>query len=486
MHTKTITAVTLGVLGALVIPACDLDVPDLNNPLLQDLQEHPTSVNIKAATTGLFIGNRRNIAAENGYVDVLGVLGREAYNFDSADPRYVGELLSGELSQGSPYGGNFWALPYANIRLANVILDALDQVPSNDLGDIDKLAIRGFVHTIEATDLLEVIVTHDTNGAVIDTDQPIATPPAIQMLGEIVSRDKVYDEIVRLLDLSASELDQLIAAKAGFPFTFSSGYHNHDGDPDINKFTFDIPVGFRKVNRAIKARVSAYREKYDDVLAALAESFIDDSPTADLKYGAYHVYTAKTGDVTNALNNRNILVHPSVSMEAQTGDARLAKIKDNRDMFGALVTRTNSGLSSSQSFTLYSATTPVAIIRNEELILLKAEALFLKTPSDPDAAATELSLVRTKSGKLGPLGPAPDRATFISQLLYERRYSLLFEGGFRWIDARRFGRTDELAHSAPAESVLNIRLPFPAAECNARPGEPACGFGSTADSPTGS
>ncbi|HEU4727424.1 MAG TPA: RagB/SusD family nutrient uptake outer membrane protein [Kofleriaceae bacterium] len=482
MHTKTtITALTFGVLGALAVPACDLDVPDLNNPLLDELQEHPTSVNVTGATTGLFIGNRRNVAAENGYVDILGILGREAYNFDSADPRYVGELLGGELSKGSPYGGNFWGLPYANIRLANVILDALDKVPSDDLSDLKKTAIKGFVHTIEATDLLEVIVAHDTNGAVIDTDQPIAQPNEVQKLGAIVSKEEVYAEIVRLLELSITELDQVIAAKGDFPFAFSSGYHNDDKD-----LTLDTPAGFRKVNRAIRARVAAYMEDYDEVLVALGESFIDDSPNPDFRYGAYHVYTTKTGDVTNALNNRSIYAHPTVKADAQPDDARYAaKVKDLLDADGKPRTVMNSGLSTGQTFQMYNATTPVAIIRNEELILLKAEALFLKTPSDPVAAATELNLVRTKSGKLTALGPAPDRDTFISQLLYERRFSLLFEGGFRWIDTRRFGRTQDMAHALEAESFLNVRLPFPLAECNARPGEPRCDLGST-DTPPGS
>jgi hypothetical protein len=89
-------------------PACELDVPDLNNPSITDLTENPTAAGVSAACTGLLIGNRRNHAAANGYVAQLGILGREAYNFDQADPRFIGELLQGSLSAGSPFGGNFW------------------------------------------------------------------------------------------------------------------------------------------------------------------------------------------------------------------------------------------------------------------------------------------------------------------------------------------------------------------------------------------
>src|SRR5215468_9875545 len=166
MRIQTLSALALaGVLAPLAVTACDLDVPDLNDPSLDDLKNHPDAISVGAACTGLLIGNRGNKAAENGYVVQLGILGREAYNFDAADPRYIGELLVGDLNPGSPFGGNFWAGSYANIQLGNVILGALDKAP--DLSDTDKAAVRGFVRTINAIDLLEVVVTHDSNGVVL-------------------------------------------------------------------------------------------------------------------------------------------------------------------------------------------------------------------------------------------------------------------------------------------------------------------------------
>ncbi len=95
-------------LGALLLAGCsDLNVPDLNNPGIDDLQKNPTRVAVIDATQGLFIGARANIAAFNGYVSVMGVLGRESYNFDPGDPRFITELLGGPLDGGSPrFGGN--------------------------------------------------------------------------------------------------------------------------------------------------------------------------------------------------------------------------------------------------------------------------------------------------------------------------------------------------------------------------------------------
>src|SRR5687768_5176287 len=92
-------SITLGAaLIAVAIAGCDLDVPDLNNPGIDDLTDNPTPAGVTNAATGLLIGNRAGTAAANGYVAQLGILGREAYQLDPSDPRYVAELLGGSLS----------------------------------------------------------------------------------------------------------------------------------------------------------------------------------------------------------------------------------------------------------------------------------------------------------------------------------------------------------------------------------------------------
>jgi hypothetical protein len=463
MRTQTLVAVALsGVVGALCVPACALDVPDLNNPSLDDLKNHPDAISIGAACTGLLVGNRRNHAAENGYVLELGVLGREAYNFDAADPRYTGELLVGTLNRGSPFGGNFWALPYANIQLGNIVLDVLDK--AGDLSVTDKAAIRGFVKTIEALDLLEVIATHDTNGAVIDVNLDPLAP-----LSKIVDSDAVYQRIIDLLEAAVPDL------KAGerFPFAMSKGF-----------LGFDSPATFLTFNRAIRARVAAYRGDYATVLSALDDSFINDDPaTLDFDAGVFYTYSTKPGDGANALINPNIYAHPSVAADAlKKGtlvDARFARKVDTAAVDGKR--------GATQNFKkLYSnPEASVPLIRNEELILLRAEALYLQAVPDVAKAVTELNLVRTQSGRLDPVGPNPDKPTFIAELLYDRRYSLLFEG-HRWIDVRRLNQLATLPifvtvadDGTMTPDTLNVRYPLPLGECNARPGELACTLGST-------
>jgi hypothetical protein len=454
-RTKTILS-SLTLAGLFAVVGCDLDVPDLNNPGLDELSENPTPSGVSAACTGLIIGSRAGMASANGYVAQLGILGREAYNFDPADPRFVGELLAGELSPGSPFGGAFWALPYANIRLAEIVLDAVVKVA--EFEGAPASAIQGFVHTIKALDLLHVISTRDTIGAVIDTDKE-----GVDDLGAIASKDEVYAEIASLLDEGA---DELAAGGDAFPFPLGSGF---DG--------FSDPASFLTFNRALRARVAVYMEDYDTALSALGESFINDDPaqtTADLDVGVYYSYSTGSGDATNGLTNPNIYVHPSVDADKQDDDQRVA-----RKIFTVAEGEEGSaqGLMSDQKFTMYlSPSSPVPIIRNEELILLRAEAEWGN--GDLALAIDDLNLVRDVSGGLTPLTAGSTAAEIEDEILYNRRYSLLFEGGHRWIDLRRFDRLDELPIDQDG-FVINQRFPLPSAECDARPNEPACNKSST-------
>src|SRR5207237_1076081 len=56
---------------------------------------------------------------------------------------------------------------------------------------------------------------------------------------------------------------------------------------------------------------------------------------------------------------------------------------------------------------------------------------------------------------------------FITELLYNRRYSLLWEQGTRWIDARRFGLLNTIPPQVSGGSVP-VAMPVPNAECSAR------------------
>jgi len=439
----------------LLISACkDLVVPDYNDSSIDDLINNPTPTKVAQAAQGLLVGTRVGIAEQNGYVSLLGILGRESYNFDPADPRFITEMLIGPLDGGSPaFGGNLFADPYRDIRNANNLLAAVGKVA--ELTDVQKSAVRGFAETIQALDYLNVINTRDDLGAPLDVNiEPTAAP------APILSKAEIFAAISTLLDQG---LTDLTAGGTAFPFTLSPGFAD-----------FNTPTTFSRFNRALKARVEAYRTNYAAALTALTGSFL--STTAPLTLGAYHSYSTGSGDSPNALYDpagRAILAHPSIETDAERQpsgalDARvLAKVAHLPDV------HTVQGISSDLVFTIYnSPSASLPIIRNEELILLRAEARYFT--GDQAGALTDINFIRTNSGGLAPRGPFTSNADFIAELVKQRRYSLLFEGGHRWIDARRFNMLSTLPKALPTHNIFS-RFPFPEAECLARVPAPTQG-----------
>jgi hypothetical protein len=124
----------------------------------------------------------------------------------------------------------------------------------------------------------------------------------------------------------------------------------------------------------------------------------------------------------------------------------------------------NLNIPATHRFTIYpTPTSPAPIIRNEELMLLRAEANIFT--NNLGAALQDINNIRAVSGGLGPVAFATP-ADGLTALLYERRYSLLFEGQ-RWNDYRRFGILNQLPLDQPGQFVAKV-MPVPQAECDAR------------------
>src|SRR5260370_1197868 len=153
------------------------------------------------------------------------------------------------------------------------------------------------------------------------------------------------------------------------------------------------------------------------------------------------------------------LVHRFIkdSVELQTGgsapDRRyLAKVTP-RSAPGAAQADTFAlaCLKSALSWIRYpSPSSAVPIIRNEELLLLRAEANWFGATGSKLQAVTDLNTVRQVSGNLvvTTITAGSTNAAFVSALLHERLYSLLFEGD-RWVDMRRYGRLNQLIIDRP-------------------------------------
>jgi hypothetical protein len=447
---KSIAAIAL----AASMAACDIDVPDLNNAGADSLVDHPTKTKIAAAATGLLIGTRANIGIEAGLVSHLGILGRESYNFDPADPRYVEELLSGELDPGGgAFGGSFWTPQYANIKSANLIFHALEKVP--DMTEAEKQGTRGFALTIQALDFLVVIETHDKNGAVIDTDVALDAP-----LPPIASKKDVYTHIKKLLDDGATAL---AAGGDSFAFPLSSGFKG-----------FDTPATFLTFNRALKARADVYSDDWNAALTDLMGSFLSADPMKpDLDVGVYYSFSTGTGDALNFLvDSSKIVAHPSIVADEDKKADGSDDDRVTRKIVKLPATAKGEGgkLKTDYAFKMYpSPSSPIPLIRNEELILLRAEAnIGLGTPAGLAAAIDDINFIRVHSGGLAPRTDLTS-ANILDELLKQKRYSLLFEGGHRWIDMRHYGKLDQLPLDTMLDSpVVYDAFPIPSPETDAR------------------
>jgi hypothetical protein len=432
----------------------NLTVADENASSLSDLQTNPTPASIAAAATGVIAGYRLlDDSRSVGYTELTSMMGREQYTLDRSFPPDPPRRLFGPKAAlvNSPSAQSFvWTDMYKNVAQENALLGVV--TGTSILSAQDKAALQGLILTFQALDFLIVININDQSGAVIDVKSDLSGPPA-----PIATKAQVFDRIAKLLDSARTFLQ---AAGPAFPMPVGNGL-----------IGFNTPATFVKVNRAIKARVDVYMGQYASALTNLTQSFVD--TLAALSLGAYNSYSTTSGDRQNIYYDPQsalFFAHASIYQRAQlqadgvTLDARaLAKALP-------IAPRTQDGIPVSFRLTVWNtATTPIPIIRNEELILLRAEANL--GSGDAAAALPDINFIRRTSGKLAPIsGPTwagMSADAQLNELLYEKRYSLWSEGGHSWIDYRRYGKLALLPHDLPGELVFPY-YPLIDPECTIR------------------
>jgi len=281
-----------------------------------------------------------------------------------------------------------------------------------------------------------------------------------------VSRDSLYKAITGFLDEGKTAL---VAAGTSFPFLLHSGFAG-----------FDTPASFLKYNRALKARIEVIRGStgcgatcYTAALTAIGESFAtavgSAASLASLNAGPAHIYSSATGDILNAISFAQQgyrYAHASIATDAQkqadgvTLDDRVVR----KVVALAVAVPHPNNISAAHRFLLYPTPSSSApIIRNEELILLRAEANI--ATGNAAAALADINNIRAVSGKLAPVATAN-----LDALVYEKRMSTLYEGQ-RWVDMRRWGRLAQLPLDRAGQFVARV-MPIPQAECDARPTKP--------------
>jgi len=453
-----------GLSAALVATGCSLDIFNQNAPTEDQLTNNPSKLILARAATGIFASNFTDVG---GDIQIYTIYGREGYNLLGNDPRETGEAISGPQDPGGRAGGN-WAVKYQAIRSVNIYLRAVNSTINLSAGE--KAASLGFAQTMKAAMFLRLAVRSGTYGLPIDVDRPIDADPA-----PFVSQDAAFAYVSALFDSAKTSLQG--AGTVAFPFPIAPGFGS-----------FNTPTLFLQFNRALKARAEVFRATFlacatcwTTAQSALGESFLTRTGLpGTLTLGAYYGYASVANEpanpITENLTSDRYFVHPSLAALVQT---QAGGAPDTRwsSKTRTVAPRTWNNVTSTIKPVMYnnnSGATSVAdlgadipVIKNEELLLLSAEVnLGLGNKA---AAIADIDSVRIKSGALPPttLTIVSADSAFVTEILYNRLMSLLWEQGVRWIDARRYGRLASLPLDRPGDAVFPSMI-VPAGECDAR------------------
>ena len=434
---KKIAAVALLSL-ILLWTSCKVEpIKDPNNPGLSSLSQNPTLGEIQNLVTGIESGMRDNMGF---YWDDVGVIGREFYRFSTSDPRFTSDLLgkgTATLDNNTFYTTNPYAARYRVVKNTNILLTGISNT-SASITAAQKIIGKAYAKTIQAHELLLVLNMEYNNGIRVD----VANPDA---LGPFLSKDQSIDAIMTLLNSAYTDL----SANAAISFPFNSTlFGNTAGN-------------FAKFNRALAARVSVYKTDWSGALTGLTNSFFDIN--GNLQTGAYYTFSTAGGDQLNPMffpqnsSGETRVVQPLFISQAETGDTRLNKTP------ARTTSTTQDGLTSGYDFFVYKTNADkIPIIRNEELLLIYAEAkIQLGGAINLADAKTALDKVRAAAGLL-PYAGLLTQAAMIDEMLNQRKYSLYGEG-HRWIDMRRYNRLNTLPIDRVGDDVWP-QFPRPADE----------------------
>ena len=430
---KIIPIYTVLLLGAgLFFSSCKKDYGDLNNATVQAFSDNATPGELNNLASGTESGMRNVLAL---YLDDVGTIGREMYHFSTSEPRYVTDLLGANdatLSNSNFYITNPWAARYRVVKNCNILIQAATN--SKLITDAQRNGYIGFARTIKAYQLLMNLNLTNTNGIRIDVNDP-------DHLGSFVDSAAGLAAISSLLDSAQNDFSnaEIIFTLAGFG-------------------KYSDASGLTQFNRALAARVDVYQTNWAGALTALSGSFF--GLTNDLNSGVFHEFSTGSGDQLNTFfipqnqSGEIRVAHPSYATDIEANDDRINKAT-LRTAVASL-----SGLSSDRDVWVYtSSTAPIPIIRNEELILIYAEA-NIRNNDLPDAIVA-LDVIRT-AHHLPVYGGAVSQPALITEMLNQRRYSLFCEG-HRWIDMRRYGLLSELPIDRTDDDVWT-EFPLPVTE----------------------
>jgi hypothetical protein len=424
----------------LLATSCEFEeVIDQDGPSVDGVSVEASKGQLNELVVGVESTTRNGLGVE---VSASGTMARELYLFD-ADPRNTSDLLGKNgtpLDNNSFYSTSQWGGNYRAIKNANLLIDAVNNTSA--VNDAERSGYLGYAKTVIAYELIQVLKAY--NKARVDVSDP-------DNLGPLLDFDPAIAAIRAMLNEANGNLQN---AGDSFVFSLSDGFEG-----------YDTPATFSQFNRAAAAVAAVYAGDGAGAITALNASYFD--LTGDLTMGPKHTFGLGGNDQANPVfrvpstddfpnNGDQIIVHDSWLADAEVGDTRVtSKTAPRPDP-----TASQDGLTGVNETRLYATnTSEIDMIRNEELILVFAEASIL-AGALPNAEAA-LNVIRNQY-TIGDFGGATDAASLTTEMLNQRRYSLWSEN-HRMFDLRRYSLSNTLPIDRAGDQIFNV-LPIPLTE----------------------
>ncbi|MDH5368093.1 MAG: RagB/SusD family nutrient uptake outer membrane protein [Cyclobacteriaceae bacterium] len=423
--------------AVIFISSCELEeINNPNAPTYESFLNGATQADVRLVATGLEAIMRNDLSF---HYQTVSILGREYYDLTGVDPRYTGELLKGPLDNNGFLTTRAFAAWYKIVQTANLLEIAVENSAAG-FSNAEKDGYYGYAKTLEAYALLMVANRQYSNGIRLDVSDP--NNPS-----DIVDYNTALTGIMTLLNEANTHLN---SAPSEFDFVPSAGFSG-----------FDTPSAFAEFNRAIAARVAIYQNDKTTALSTLNNSFMDLG--GNLDDGPSHVFGLTGNDISNGQyyikdqTGQEYMAHDTWVSDAEPNDSR---VSSKVSLFGT-GRQSFDNLSADYQVQLYTSNTdPIKLIRNEELILLYAEA---NIGSNNTEAINAINIIRNDAG-IGDYTGGTTNADLENEILHQRRYSLFGEG-HRWVDMRRYNRLSQIPTDRAGDNVLDA-FPTPVTELN--------------------
>ncbi len=454
-------------------------VAPVDLPTINQIQGSLTAAGLQTIALGVIAADRAGLGgtANYAYLVIPEIFARDLYRIDASEARYVTETLGGTPDPGSFSGSGGWNGFYTAVRAANTVLAALPGVLPDQVTPAQKSLTSGFVRTLKALDTYRVVELRDSLGEVVQVSDANSVTP-----DPLVCKPVAINYVAALLDSALADLTTA-GASTKLSFALPTGYVA-SGPGGID---FSTQPNLIRLNRGLKGKVDVYRGLLRSPTGAPAPvagafataiteltAFLNGAApgavaASTFSNGAYNTFVPTgTENVANPIADSRIVANPNAFAALQSGDTRASKFSTRSSALSGFGVSSTINYVNSLTSNSANAARPLALLRVEEAVLLRAQAYF---ESGNFASGTaDLNSVRTNYG-LAAYPTFTSLAAARTALLYEKRYSLFAEGPQRLVDLRAYGLLN--AANTPAEVTgdpYNTALPIPKAERDARNG----------------